>query len=421
MRAFCLLMIVVMAAVMAGCASTKPLQDRITAQEQIISKLREDNAQFQKNYYQIKDILDTESADKDRKMLELKRELDKSQNLKTQKERELGDDLKVVKLQFEAFRGEAGEQQKAAEANAERLRQQIGELTAERDASLKKLADLDAQYRVQQQRLDEITKETAELRVNLKAVQGQAENLTKERAELQKSLQAEKSSRADVESKLAAAQKAQSDTESRLAATEADLKKAQTESSRLKSESAAAQTQLSKAKRDLEQAAAERKKAESTATASSRATPSDPADDPQLKAVAEKIRPTVAGIEGANVRVDSRGLRIILPSDRIFQEKSIILATRATPALDQIGEALALISDRPVRIEGHTDSQPVQDLPFADNWGLGYARADRVREYLMRSGKLGSKNVTALSRADQDPLGTSAAANRRVEIVVGAR
>ncbi len=396
----------------AGCVSVKPLQDRIAQQENALAKLREDNAQFQKNYYQIKDILDTESADKDRKMVDLKRDLDRALNLKSQKERELGDELKVVKLQFEAYKGEAAEQQRNAAANAEQLRQKIGELTAERDASLKKLADLDAQYRVQQQRLDEITKETAELRVNLKAAQGQADNLAKERETLQKSIQAEKTARAAAETKLADAHQAQADAQKKLAASAADLKNAQTEAGRLKQES-------NRLKRDLEQAAAERKK-DASAAGTPRAA-ATAADNAQLKAAAEKIRPALAPIEGASVRLDGRGLRIILPSDRLFQEKSTILAGRAAPVLDKIGETLATLTGRAVKIEGHTDSQPVQDLPFADNWGLGFARANGVREYLMRSGKLSGKNVTALSRADHDPLGPTAAANRRVEIVVAPR
>jgi chemotaxis protein MotB len=78
-----------------------------------------------------------------------------------------------------------------------------------------------------------------------------------------------------------------------------------------------------------------------------------------------------------------------------------------------------------VLVEGHTDNQPiVGDLPYADNWGLGFARADRVRAFLMESSVPG-KNMTALTRAQYSPLGANdsaegRAANRRVEIVIGA-
>lgn len=402
-----------------GCVQVKPLRERVAQQEAVITKLREDNAQFQKNYYQIKEMLDSESADKEKQLSGLQRELDKSQNLKTQKERELSDELNVVRLQFKAFREETAEQQKANEAAAERLRQNVSELTAERDAALKKFAELDAQHRVQQQRLDEMTKETADLRVNLKTVQAQADSLGKERAALQQSLQAEQKTRADAEQKLKASQDDNAQAQKQLAAAAADLKAARAEGDRTRQES---RKQLEKMKRDLDASSAERKMLAEKADSPKMQPRANAADDPELKAAADKLRQRLSGVEaakGADVRVDGRGLRIILPSDRLFQEKSIILASQAKPVLDRVGEVLGSLSGHPIKIEGHTDSEPVQDLPFVDNWGLGFARADRVRDYLMRSAKLSAKNVTALSRADLDPIGTTAAANRRVEIVVG--
>ncbi|MEN6626804.1 MAG: hypothetical protein ABFD69_11330 [Candidatus Sumerlaeia bacterium] len=397
--------------VLTGCVQVKRLNERVTQQEQIIAKLREDNAQFQKNYYQIKEILDSESADKEKKVAGLQRELDKSQNLKSQKERELGDELNLVKLQSKAFREETAEQQKAAEAAAERLRQTINEVTAERDAAMKKLGELDAQYRAQSQRLAEITKETADLRVNLKAAQDQAANLNKELEATRQALAAEKSARAGAEQQLQAARQSQAETEKKLDKATTDLQSARAEAS--------------KAKTDLDKAAAEHKKVAAQLADKSKSQPKAPlaaSDDPALKAAAEKIRQRLAGLEGAkgaDVRLDTKGLRIILPSDNLFQSKSVILADRANPVLDRVGETLATLSGRPIKIEGHTDSDPVKDLPFADNWGLGFARADRVRDYLMQSTKLNAKNVSALSRADLDPIGNTAAANRRVEIVVG--
>lgn len=79
------------------------------------------------------------------------------------------------------------------------------------------------------------------------------------------------------------------------------------------------------------------------------------------------------------------------------------------------------MGERPVSVVGHTDNQAPQDLPYADNWTLGFARADRVREFLMRDGGVEAGRLTALSRAQYEPLTSNETAegrkqNRRVEI-----
>ncbi len=103
----------------------------------------------------------------------------------------------------------------------------------------------------------------------------------------------------------------------------------------------------------------------------------------------------------------------------------IILAEAAKKVLIDVSVALtSLAAGRPIRIVGHTDDQPLGELPFADNWGLGAARADRVRAFLIHEGKLDPRHLELATRAFHDPLATNKtpegrAENRRVEIVVG--
>jgi chemotaxis protein MotB len=149
------------------------------------------------------------------------------------------------------------------------------------------------------------------------------------------------------------------------------------------------------------------------------------AEDPELKDTASQFTPKLKG-QGIQTKVDRRGLRIIIPSGLLFDENATILADRAAGVLTSVAGLLKQVPGRTVRVEGHTDNQAVQDLPFADNWGLGFARADRVREYLMKEGGVSGSRLEALSRAQFEPLASNDTAegrklNRRVEIVIVAK
>jgi chemotaxis protein MotB len=77
---------------------------------------------------------------------------------------------------------------------------------------------------------------------------------------------------------------------------------------------------------------------------------------------------------------------------------------------------------RPIRVEGHTDADPIvktkQD--WDDNLDLSLARAAAVSRYLAAHG-IDPKQVTTSGFGPYRPRGASKARNRRVEIVVVMR
>ncbi len=155
---------------------------------------------------------------------------------------------------------------------------------------------------------------------------------------------------------------------------------------------------------------------------------SAPEKDPELqksvKEIAERIK-KFESAKGIEAKLDSRGLRIIIPSDSIFNKGSVLIADPIKPVLLEFAEAVKSLPGRIVKIEGHTDNEPIIDLPFADNWGLGAARADRVRQFLTEEGKVESDRIELITRAHYDPIAEKKnpdahAKNRRVEIVIGA-
>lgn len=91
------------------------------------------------------------------------------------------------------------------------------------------------------------------------------------------------------------------------------------------------------------------------------------------------------------------------------------------PILDNIGK---IVQDNPklgLTIAGHTDSQRISTPRFSDNWGLSKARAEAVKEYLIREFGIDSRRLKTESYADTRPLVPNDSPqnmrqNRRVEV-----
>jgi chemotaxis protein MotB len=94
--------------------------------------------------------------------------------------------------------------------------------------------------------------------------------------------------------------------------------------------------------------------------------------------------------------------------------------------LKQVADVLNKISDKQIRIEGHTDNVPIssklQDR-FKTNWELSTARATTVVRYLIDQGGVDRQYLSAVGYADTHPLASNdseegRSSNRRIEIVL---
>jgi len=97
--------------------------------------------------------------------------------------------------------------------------------------------------------------------------------------------------------------------------------------------------------------------------------------------------------------------------------------------LKPVSDVLNKISDKQIRIEGHTDnvtiSTKLQDR-FKTNWELSTARATTVVRYLIDQGGVDRQHLSAVGYADTHPLASNEteqgrASNRRIEIVLYPR
>lgn len=109
-----------------------------------------------------------------------------------------------------------------------------------------------------------------------------------------------------------------------------------------------------------------------------------------------------------------------LSGDVLFDSGSATLKSTAKKSLDKIaGEIRSNYSGRGIRVEGHTDTDPIRKSKWHSNDALSEARAESVMSYLASKG-ISSSRMNAVGFGSSNPKSTKAA-SRRVEIVILSR
>src|SRR5438128_2360441 len=99
---------------------------------------------------------------------------------------------------------------------------------------------------------------------------------------------------------------------------------------------------------------------------------------------------------------------------------------RANELVKQVSDIMKNVTDKQIRIEGHTDNVPIGAKlkeRFQTNWELSTARATSVVRYLIEDGGVDRANLLAVGYADTKPLASNdteegRTANRRIEIAL---
>lgn len=111
---------------------------------------------------------------------------------------------------------------------------------------------------------------------------------------------------------------------------------------------------------------------------------------------------------------ESRERMIEISSDVLFGSGSATLKPDARKELDKYLSRLKSAST--IRIEGHTDSDPIKKSKWGSNQALSKARADAVKTYIVSRGVSSSK-IDTVGKGASEPKG-SKSASRRVDIVL---
>ena len=127
---------------------------------------------------------------------------------------------------------------------------------------------------------------------------------------------------------------------------------------------------------------------------------------------------------GTKVEVNERGLVIKLLGNVTFESASAVLKKESYPAVEEAARIIKLkFPNHLIRIEGHTDNQPIKSSIYPSNWELSSARASALVRYINTKFNIPSNRFSAVGYADSRPLESNDTPegreqNRRVEIVV---
>jgi chemotaxis protein MotB len=121
------------------------------------------------------------------------------------------------------------------------------------------------------------------------------------------------------------------------------------------------------------------------------------------------------------VRRNGTTIEVEIRTDILFPSGSATLSPTAVDVIRKLAQSLAALPN-PVRVEGHTDSQPIDTAAFPSNWELSSARAASVVHLIANSG-IDPARLSVIGRAQYSPAQSNATAsgrnaNRRVLIAI---
>ena len=147
--------------------------------------------------------------------------------------------------------------------------------------------------------------------------------------------------------------------------------------------------------------------------------------EPTVVLETDALRNGLAGVSGISVTEAGDGTAsIVLSSDVSFKAGRTDLSPKAELALRKVAGVLKSTPGvEHLRVEGHTDSDPIVNSGWPSNEALSLARASKVQKFLIHQGISGER-LTVSGFGASRPIAPNKTAkdkatNRRVEIVVG--
>lgn len=129
---------------------------------------------------------------------------------------------------------------------------------------------------------------------------------------------------------------------------------------------------------------------------------------------------------GATVRIKNGTVSVLLPGAVLFDSGQTTLRPQSKATLKKIASTLqSSAAGEIVRIEGHTDNDPVvkQKDKYKSNWELSAARSAAVLHYMVEECGISPTRVYIAGFGQYQPIAdntskTGKAKNRRVEFVI---
>lgn len=165
---------------------------------------------------------------------------------------------------------------------------------------------------------------------------------------------------------------------------------------------------------------------EETGVAEPPGVPEAPESGPgELETLAAQVRAALekTGFGGRFELVPGEDSLVVrFPDTVLFDSGQAELRPDSLPALDAVAEVLRQVPNR-VRVEGHTDTDPISNFRFPSNWELSTARAGRVVRYFVDTYGLDPRRFESAGLGEYRPVAPNDTPenkqkNRRVDIVI---
>jgi len=143
------------------------------------------------------------------------------------------------------------------------------------------------------------------------------------------------------------------------------------------------------------------------------------------EALRKKIADALVGFNSNELTVTMKNGRVYISMQEslLFPSGSAVVNPKGKEALSKVASVLNTGSDINVDVEGHTDSLPIHNKMYSDNWSLSTARATSIAHVLIDEYDVSPAKLVASGRSSYDPVATNStpegrAKNRRTEIIL---
>jgi len=311
---------------------------------------------------------------------------------------------------------------KKSQAETDQLQQQLASLQQNFDQE-------SSQRKVAEQRVTSLANERAALEARSGDLQSKLESLEQEKGRLNSELGSVQGQIRDLEQKMASGNASAQDEIAKLKkqAEELEANAAQIakEREQLRQEQFGLTATLEQERQRLKAEEAERARLEQERTAKEE-------EIARLTRTQQELSKSLQDeIAKGNITIQQVQDRLTINMvDRVlFDSGRAEIKPAGIKVLKQVADVLKTVTDKQIRIEGHTDNLPIstklQDR-FKTNWELSTARATTVVRFLIDQGGVDRQYLSAVGYAETRPIASNdseegRASNRRIEIVLYPR
>jgi chemotaxis protein MotB len=319
---------------------------------------------------------------------------------------------------------------KQAAAEADRLQKQLAEVNS-------RVSELMSGKTAAQEEVAKLQQHASELEADTARANDLVKQLSEQGQELNERLKAEAADKARLEQESAAKAaemqeqlKAEAADKARLeqerAAKEAEmqeqLKAELAEKARLEQARAAQEAEIQQQQEQLKAGASDKARLEQERAAKE-------VEIERLTRTHEELTKSLeAEIAKGDIKIKQVRDRLTINMvDRVlFDSGQSKVKPSGLKVLKQVSDILKNVTDKQIRIEGHTDNVPIGvrlKERFQTNWELSTARATSVVRYLIEQGGVDRASLLAVGYADTKPIASNETeegrtANRRIEIAL---